>query len=406
MGTFARWLAGAMAAMLGAGGVAAETLYTLPIGDPARRDRQVELRLDGITDTATGELVTPEQLATRLADTGILFIGETHTRDEFHRVQLRTIQALHEAGREVLIGLEMFPVTQQASLDAWNAGHYTEAGFVKLADWYRHWGYNWRYYRDIFLYAREQGLRMYAINAPREVVTAVRMRGFDGLSEEQAGYLAHPVQPATDEVQRMYQRFFDEDDEMHVGGEALEGMLRAQVTWDAAMGWNAQSALEQHGGPEAIMVVLIGAGHVTYGLGAERQLAPHYSGRVSSLIPVETTRRDGTPVSAVQASYANFIWGVAAERATRYPSLEVSLMGPIGKRPGQVIQVGKQSLAERAGVRVGDVLLALDGQPVTDGTALRRLEAGYRWGDVLVARIERDGSELELSIPLRRPPAP
>ena len=27
------------------------------------------------------------------------------------------------------------------------------------------------------------------------------------------------------------------------------------------------------------MVVLIGSGHVTYGLGAERQTAPHYEGR-------------------------------------------------------------------------------------------------------------------------------
>jgi uncharacterized iron-regulated protein len=394
--------------LLGVGGtaVAAETLYTLPIGDPARRDRQVELRLDGITDTGTDELITPAQLAERLATTGILFIGETHTRTEFHKVQLRAIQALHQAGRQVLIGLEMFPVTQQPALDAWNAGHYTEAGFVELADWYRHWGYNWGYYRDIFLYAREHGLPMYAVNAPRDLVTAVRTRGFDGLSEDQAQYLAHEVLPATDEVRRMYRQFFDVDDEMHVGGEALEGMLRAQVTWDAAMGWNAQAALERHGGPESIMVVLIGAGHVTYGLGSERQLAPHYGGRIASLIPVETAKRNGERLDTVQASYANFIWGVPAARDTLYPSLEVSLMGPIGKRPGQLIQVGRQSLAEQAGLRVGDVLLALDGQPISDGATLRRLEAGYRWGDVLVARIERDGREIDITVPLRRSPAP
>jgi hypothetical protein len=43
----------------------------------------------------------------RLADTGLLFIGENHSNQEFHAVQLHTIKALHEAGREVLIGLEM-----------------------------------------------------------------------------------------------------------------------------------------------------------------------------------------------------------------------------------------------------------------------------------------------------------
>ena len=42
----------------------------------------------------------------------------------------------------------------------------------------------------------------------------------------------------------------------------FEGMFRAQCTWDAAMGWNAVLAMKKHGGDKAIMVVLIGAGHV------------------------------------------------------------------------------------------------------------------------------------------------
>ena len=52
----------------------------------------------------------------------------------------------------------------------------------------------------------------------------------------------------------------------------FQGMFRAQCTWDAAMGWNALQALKKHGGEKAIMVVLIGSGHVAYGLGAERQV--------------------------------------------------------------------------------------------------------------------------------------
>ena len=134
----------------------------MSIGDPARKNTEAELRLDGITDTDSGDIITPQQLADRLADAGLLFVGENHTNLDFHLVQLRIIQELHRAGREVLIGLEMFPYTRQASLDALDRPDaYTEQGFVELAEWYTYWGYRWEYYRDIFLYARDNGIRMF-----------------------------------------------------------------------------------------------------------------------------------------------------------------------------------------------------------------------------------------------------
>ena len=38
----------------------------LPLGDPARRERTAPVLLDGITATATGDLLTPAELAARL----------------------------------------------------------------------------------------------------------------------------------------------------------------------------------------------------------------------------------------------------------------------------------------------------------------------------------------------------
>ena len=40
---------------------AQERTLHLPIGDPARRERETPLVLDGVTDTRTGETVTPER---------------------------------------------------------------------------------------------------------------------------------------------------------------------------------------------------------------------------------------------------------------------------------------------------------------------------------------------------------
>ena len=382
--------------------LADQAVLHMAIGDPARRDREVPVVLDGITDTATGELVTPAEMARRLAKTGILFIGENHTDQNFHDVQFRTIRALHDAGREVLIGLEMFPYPEQPSLDNWIAGRYTEDGFVELARWYDNWGYHWNYYPAIFNYARENGLPMYAVNSPRDVVKSVRTKGFGNLTPEEAAHVPPTLAPESDEHQRMYRAFFDKDDALHMNEAALDGLYRAQTMWDATMGWNALQALRQHGGKNAIMVVLIGAGHVTFGLGAERQIDPHYDGRISSLVPVTVVDDTGQPVSKVRASYASFVWGLPEEIDTVYPSLGVSLMGALGKDPGQIIQVSGKSPAEAAGLKVGDVLLSFDGQPIKADTGLRKLMAGYRWGDVAKARIRRDGAERDVIVNFRR----
>ena len=150
--------------------LAGQAILHMDIGDPARKGHEVPVVLDGITDTATGAVITPAEMAKRLEGTGLLFIGENHTNIDFHEVQLRTIKALHEAGRDVLIGLEMYPYPEQPVLDNWNEGRYTEDGFVELSRWYDNWGYHWNYYRTIFLYARQHGIPLYAVNSPREVV--------------------------------------------------------------------------------------------------------------------------------------------------------------------------------------------------------------------------------------------
>ena len=374
----------------------------MEIGDPARSGQEVGLTLDGITDTATGNIITPRELVARLTDVGLLFAGETHTSLDSHKVQLRVIQELHRAGREVLIGLEMFPTTQQSSLDAWIDGSYTEKGFVAEADWYKYWGYRWEYYREIFLYARDNGILMYGINTPRDIVKAVRRKDFKDLTEDESKHFQYEVAPVTDDQRRMFKSFFEADDALHMNEEAMEGMLRSQTTWDATMGWNALRELENHGGDDAIMIVLIGSGHLTYGLGSERQTAPYFDGNIASVIAVPIVDDDNEAIENVQASYANFLWGIPQEQDAVYPTLGVSLMGKLGTQPTKLIQVREETVAERAGFIVGDVLLAIDGKLVDSAETLRKVFAPYRWGDVASVRIERDDEVQELIVPIRR----
>lgn len=383
----------------------------LTIGDPARKDKEIPLVLDGITDARGGELITPPELAARLDGVRILFVGESHTDMEFHRVQLRVLQELRRRGRSVLVGLEMYAVEAQPWLDRWIGDPALgEAGFLEESHWYRSWGYHWNYYRDIFLFARENGILLFGVNVPREVVQTVRKEGFEGLSQEQRQLLPRRVDTDSAEHQRLFRAFFGDEDSLHgnLPEPMFQGLFRAQCTWDAAMAWNAVRALESRGDEKAIMVVLVGSGHVAYGLGAERQARLWFDGRTASLIPVpiaDETHRD--LVDGVRASYADFVWGLPPQTDPLYPSLGISTPETKSGEHYRIIMVLPDSVAASAGFEVGDEIVAMDGVPIDDKETTNRLMSEKRWGDSATYTILRDGKELTLTAHFRRrPPEP
>lgn len=380
-----------------------DAALNLPLGDPARRDQEAPLLLDAITDTRKGDTLAPAELAARLAGVRLLFVGESHTNHEFHQAQLRIVQELARSGRQVLIGLEMYPYPEQAHLDRWVAGGLTEEAFLEESRWYKNWGYHWNYYRDIFLFARDHKLRMFAVNTPREVVSAVRKKGLLNLTEEEAAHIPGKIDTESAEHRRLFRAFFTEEDAMHsaLTEEQWEGMFRAQCTWDATMAYNAIQALQANGGPDAIMVVLIGAGHVAYDLGAPRQAALWFKGKTASLIPIPVIGDKGERVK-VRASYAQFLWGLPKETDPLYPSLGLSTPE---RKPAEffpVIAVQKDSVAARSGFVEGDLLVAMDGTPLTDKETLHRLMAGKRWGDTARFEIRRGDKTLTLNAAFRR----
>ena len=130
------------------------------------------------------------------------------------------------------------------------------------------------------------------------------------------------------------------------------------------------------------MVVLIGSGHVAYGLGAERQARLWFDGKTASVIPIPIREEEHDPlVSKVQASYANFVWGLPPSTDPLYPSVGISTPEQKTGERYKVIMVGKESPAAAAGFAVGDELVSIDGvalhgqgdrQPPDGGEALGR----------------------------------
>jgi uncharacterized iron-regulated protein len=324
---------------------------------------------------------------------------------DYHRCELRVLQELARAGRTVLVGLEMYPYPEQRFLDAWVDGRLTEEAFLQESRWYENWGYNWLYYRDLFLFAREHKLRMVALNAPRDVVTAVRKKGFKDLTPEEAAHIPTDIDTSSPEHRTLFKSFFAEGgDSMHSGLDEAQwdAMIAAQSTWDATMAFQAVQALGGPGRQDAVLVVLVGSGHVVYGLGIQRQAARHFQGKIATVVPINVRDGEGREVKTVQASYADFVWGVPAQTDPLYPSLGLSTSPVEGEKALKVILVSEKTPAEKAGVQVGDVIVSLDGAAVPDRETLNRLVAAKRWGDDASLTVRRKEETKTLRIVLRR----
>jgi uncharacterized iron-regulated protein len=410
-------------------------IVDLAIGDPARKDRTVKAGVDRPIDTrggngagdGAGTEIAASDVAQRLRDTRILLIGESHTSRESHRVQFQVIEALHRAGRRVIIGLEMYPYTAQPALDRWSRGAVggpaamSEEAFIKESAWYLHWGLNFGYYRDIFLFARDNGLRMVGLNAPRDVIAAVRKKGLRNLTPEEARQIPADIDAENAEHLTLFKTYFGGGDATHGGTGATGGtsgtsasgtnesvwkdMLGAQAAWDATMAFHAVKAWREAKDERAIVVVLVGSGHVAYGLGIARQARRSFDGEVSSIIPVEIAKRDkgesSEPVQ-VRASYADIVWGVPAEPYLAYPSLGITPVTRSADQLQQVVVVDRNSPAAQAGVAVGDIVLAIDGQPVTSRETFNRLSVTKDWGDTADLKLRRGTEEITVKLFLRR----
>ncbi|MCB1055634.1 MAG: ChaN family lipoprotein [Acidobacteria bacterium] len=396
----------ALALALAAAPVRAADVLDLPIGDAARRDHSVPLVLDAVTDSRSGQLIGPGELAARLDGVRLLLVGENHTSMEFHRVQLRILEELVARGRTVAIGLEMYPATAQAQLERWSSDpKLTEADFLTDSRWYLNWGYNWNYYRDIFLLAHRHRLPMYGLNVPRKIVSTMRKEGRDALTPEQAQLLPERIDTDSAEHRRLVRAMFDDPDGLHgaMSDEQFEGMYRAQCTWDGAMAHNALRALAASKDESTILVVLVGSGHVAYGLGLERQARLSFGGKIASVVPVTVEDPDtDAQVESVRGSFADFVWGVPLEHDPLYPSLGLATSEGTEGGPLEVLFVNEGSVAETAGFAAGDRLVAMDGTALDGRETLNRLMAAKRWADDTVFSIRRGEQEISLLVHFRR----
>jgi uncharacterized iron-regulated protein len=318
--------------------------------------------------------VALDRVIPQLAAKRVVFVGETHDRYDHHLNQLEIIRRLHQIEPNLVIGVEYLQQRFQPQVDDYIAGKTTANEFLKGVQYFQSWGYDYRLYAPIFQFAREEHIPVRALNVPNSLPSAVAKLGLAGITKEQRAALPAEFAPADDAYKARLRAAFDTHQNAKPG--AFDHFVEAQLVWDESMAASAAAYLNAHSGVP--MVILAGAGHIEFGSGIpsrlERRTHASYAIVLSSGEEVEPHIADYILLSSKQELPPAGVLGVSLK--DRDGECSVSSATPGGS-------------AAKAGIERGDVILAIDGQPVEYAADVRLALWDKKPEDQVRVRVQR-----------------
>ncbi|MGF1546293.1 MAG: ChaN family lipoprotein [Thiotrichales bacterium] len=309
-----------------------------------------------------------------IADRKVVFVGEVHDRYDHHLSQLAVLRAMYRQDPRVAIGVEWFQQPFQAELDRYIAGEIDENTLLQRTEYYERWRYDYRMMRPILRFAREHRLPVLALNAERELTRKIGAGGLASLTTEERSKLPQTIPPTPPEYAAKLREVYAQ----HEGRDGdFENFLAVQRVWDATMAFNIERFMRQR--PDHRVAVFAGVGHTSNEAGIPHDLK-HYrtvpTATVTSTLPHPATAQaidyliQSEPASVPPAG----ILGVFLEQQAEHMVIKELPAG---------------SAMQSAGARNGDLIVALDGQPISNLTDIKMSLLERKPGDGVSARLRR-----------------
>jgi uncharacterized iron-regulated protein len=348
--------------------------------------KEIDQSAPGITEELLKKAVAVEistlktlpEIMTRVAEKKIIYVGETHDRASHHVMELEVIKDLHRRGRKIAVGMEMFQRPFQKVLDEYIEGKIDEREFLKGTEYFKRWGYDYNFYRPILEFARSKKIPVVALNQKQEMVDKVFGGGLDSLSEEERKSVPLRMDFSDEAYKERLKKVFIEhhDIEQFKTGN-FDFFYQAQILWDETMSESINEFLKVH--PDDQMVVLAGSGHLEYGSG----------------IPQRTVRRNGYDYAIIlndvdlEEGIADYVLFPGTIPGIRSPELNVFLREIDGRV--EIIGFPQGSVSEKAGMKVGDILIAINQTPIKKIEDLKIELLFKKAGERVTVKILRKG---------------
>ncbi len=378
-------------------------LDRLPIGSSPQRLKLASLEAGGVMDTASGRETALPELARSHLDKDLYIIGEIHDSFACHAWQQQFIEALAREHPRLLVGFEFFTRDDDAALADYLEGKINESELLQRTGWYRRGTLNFGYTRQVLETVKRLGLKAVGLNVPRELIRRVAKAGSAGLSAEEKGLF-----PGVERGDPRHEFFI----RATLGDFAVQvpmwfrGIYAAQKCWDTVMAESMRRALARPGLRGHKGVLIAGSAHVAYGLGIPwRYRRAQGRARILTLVPVQVMagkKESGAeenpmvsalagqlkPAAVFSRGLADVVFAVSAESKPYFA--EAGFSGRMNADGAcEVERVREASPAAAAGLKKGDLILAVDGVPVKSLESLRLLLAGKNWEDAIILDIRK-----------------
>jgi uncharacterized iron-regulated protein len=196
------------------------------------------------------------------------------------------------------LAMEFFQHPDQTALDRYIQRETEEDVFLKEVGWKKGWGFDYSFYRPLMLLARQNGSRVLAINAPKDIVRKVARKGLDGLDQSERDQIAREI-GLDSEAHRAYLREIY-GQHGHGSLKQFEYFYEAQCVWEDTMAQNISDFLIKE---KKKMIVFAGNGHIVNKFGIpDRAVRRH----PVSMVTVMPYAIHGT--ENIEKGMADYVW--------------------------------------------------------------------------------------------------
>ncbi len=337
--------------------------------------------------------VAAQEILARAARESVVLLGESHDNADHHRWQLNTIAGLAALHPRLVLGFEMFPRRVQGVLDRWVAGELREEEFLKASDWSRVWGYEAALYLPLFHFARLNRIPMVALNVEREFARIVGAKGLEAVPQDKREGVTDAAPANGPYIDQLFAAYAEHPEKGRTAARSdpeFGRFVEAQLVWDRAMAQALGEAAARHSG--ALVIGVMGSGHVSFGYGVPHQLQSLGIKRIASLLPWGPN----ADCEKFSPGLATAVFGIPAARpAPPRPLLGITV--DTGSDGVKVLTVNPGSIAETAGLKAGDVLTEVAGSVVKVPGDVRAIVGAMVPGTWLPLKAKRQSEIVELT---------
>ncbi len=310
----------------------------------------VELK-SGLSGIFSTDIKTNWQILERLRNQKVVYLGEKHDEMGIHKAQLEIIKDLSESNK-LAVGMEMFQRPFQEVINDYLNNKIDEKDFLKKAEYFKRWGFNYKFYRGIIEFCKRNGIPVIALNLPKEISKKIARHGISSLNKSERAALPRELDFSNIPYKRLLKSIYENHKEE--GLSDFKNFYEAQIAWDETMAESISDYLIKN--PDRQMIVIVGGGHVEYGFGIPERVKRRLP-YISQSICLFNQGGELDPVRA------DLFLSVPRIKEPFSAKLGVLLTG---EKKLTVEKIMPNSPAKDAGIKVGDVILAVDGNKVKD----------------------------------------